>query len=188
MPELPAVSVRRWVRAVVAAIAVVGVVGYVGAALWPERRPASGFDRPAGAQPMIVLEVLSGDTVVLSSELPGAQVRSRGTITAKLLNVDAPNFGIISECYAEEAQGRLVELLPEGSIAWVAVDTVPKDDNGRWLMNVWAADGRYVNRLLAVDGFVRAREMPPNEALWNPVERAAASAAARFGGLWGVCR
>ncbi len=170
-------NARRAVRPVLAGIVVAGLLGYVGVSLWPVREAAaSGVVRPAEAQPMVVVEVLSGDTVVLSSQLPGAQVRDHGRITAKLLSIDAPNFGLQSECYAVEAEGRLVELLPEGSIAWVATDTVVKDDNGRWLMNVWAADGRYVNYLLAVDGFVRAKEM-----------RAGASAAARFGGLWGVC-
>ena len=70
----------------------------------------------------------------------------------------------------------------------MATDVTPQDDAGRWLLNVWAPDGRYVNYLLAIDGFVRAQEMPPNDALWNTVVRAESSAAARFGGLWGECR
>lgn len=179
----------RVIRAVVIGLAVAGVLAYVAVSLWPAREAgASAMARPADAQPMLVLEVLDGDTVMLSSELPGSQVRDRGTITAKLLSVNSPNYGIVPECYAVEAKGRLEELLPKGGIAWVAVDKTPQDDAGRWLLNVWAPDGRYVNYLLAIDGFVRAEEMPPNDALWNPVVRAESSAAARFGGLWGECR
>jgi hypothetical protein len=174
----------------VAAIAVVvGVLAYVAVSLWPAREAAASVtSKPADAQPMLVLEVLDGDTVMLSSELPGSQVRDRGTITAKLLSVNSPNYGIVPECYAVEAKGRLEELLPKGAIAWVATDATAQDEAGRWLLNVWAPDGRYVNYLLAIDGFVRAQEMPPNHSLWNAVSRAASSAAARFGGLWGECR
>lgn len=176
-------------KGVIASLVVVGVLGYVAVALWPEREAAASVTaKPADAQPLLVLEVLSGDTVMLSSELPGSQVRDRGTITARLLNIDSPNYGIVPECYAVEAKGRLEELLPKGSLAWVATDETPHDDAGRWLLNVWASDGRYVNYLLAIDGFVRAEEMPPNDALWDPVVRAESSAAARFGGLWGECR
>jgi endonuclease YncB( thermonuclease family) len=176
-------------RAVLVCLVVGCVLGYVVVSLWPARSTdTSATARPIDAQPMTVLQVLSGDSLLLSAELPGAQVRERGTISVKLLSVDSPNYGIVPECFAPEAKGRLEELLPVGSIAWVATDAVAQDDAGRWLMNVWASDGRYVNYLLAVDGFVRAVEMPPNEALWQPVMRAGSSAAARFGGLWGECR
>ncbi|MCU1412084.1 MAG: hypothetical protein JWR04_2791 [Rhodoglobus sp.] len=180
---------RSVVHAVLACLVVGAVLAYVVVSLWPVTdAAASGTAKPVDAQPMTVLQVLSGDSVLLSSELPGSQVREHGTISVKLLSVDSPNYGIVPECFATEAKGRLEELLPVGSIAWVATDAVPQDEAGRWLMNVWASDGRYVNYLLAVDGFVRAVEMPPNEALWQPVMRAGSSAAARFGGLWGECR
>jgi len=188
MKGLPPVN-RAVVRAVAACLAVGAVLAYVVVSLWPVAEAgASATAKPVDAQPMTVLQVLSGDSLLLSSELPGPQVRDRGTISVKLLSVDSPNYGIVPECYAVEAKGRLEELLPVGSIAWVATDTVAQDEAGRWLMNVWAPDGRYVNYLLAVDGFVRAEEMPPNDALWQPVMRAGSSAAARFGGLWGECR
>ena len=181
----------RIVRAAVVTLVVVGALAAGVIVLVPpeQEAAASGMAQPLDAQPMIVLEVLSGDTVMLSPELPGSQVAERGgMITARLLSIDSPNNGIVPECYSIEAEGRLTELLPKGSVAWVATDSVGKDEGGRWLMNVWASDGRFVNYLLAVDGFVRAEEMPPNDSLWEPVARAAASAAARFGGLWGECR
>jgi len=74
----------------------------------------------------------------------------------------------------------LAGLVIVGDLAYVAVSL--------WPMNVWASDGRFVNYLLAIDRFVRAEKMPPNDALWQPVDRAVSSAAARFGGLWGQCR
>ena len=188
MNRLPTLN-RAVLRAGAACLAVCAVLAYVVVSLWPvTEAAASGTAKPVDAQPMTVLQVLSGDSVLLSSELPGPQVRDRGTISVKLLSVDSPNYGIVPECYAPEAKARLEELLPVGSIAWVATDTVAQDEGGRWLMNVWAPDGRYVNYLLAVDGFVRAEEMPPHDSLWQPVMRAGSSAAARFGGLWGECR
>jgi len=132
--------------------------------------------------------VLSGDTVVLISDRPGSQVPKWGTVTARLLGVNAPNFGIQSECFAVESEARLSALLPEGSVAWVAIDSTPRDENGRWLMYVWAGDGRLVNEVLAVDGYVRTEHTESNDRYWATISRAGSQAAARFGGLWGECR
>ena len=40
---------------------------------------------PADAQPMIVREVLSGDTVVLSNPRPGPQVPDWGAVSVRLI-------------------------------------------------------------------------------------------------------
>ncbi|MCU1440976.1 MAG: nucH [Rhodoglobus sp.] len=144
-------------------------------------------DLPADAQPMVVWEVLSGDTVVLVVERPGRQVQDWGRITARLLGIDSPNFGTTDECYAVEAEARLTELLPEGSVVWLALDEEPRDDGGRWLSYLWTSDGRFVNYELAVDGFVEASPMPPNTARWKAIEAGQAAAVARLWGIWGEC-
>ena len=143
---------------------------------------------PATAQPVTVLEVMSGDTVIVSVQHPTAQLPTQGQITARLIGVDSPNFGIIDDCFAQESQARLAELLPEGSTAWLLTDTQAQDLGGRWLTYLWAEDGRLVNYLLAVDGFVRAQASPPNSELFDVIAAGQASAASRFGGLWGECR
>jgi endonuclease YncB( thermonuclease family) len=143
---------------------------------------------PANAQPVVVLDVLSGDTVVVAVEKPGPLLPAVGTITVKLLGVDSPNFGIIDECYAVEAEARLSRLLPKDTIAWIETDAKPRDENGRWLSYVWGGDGRFVNYLLAVDGFVRPKPMPPSVSRYAVIEQGALRAASRYGGLWGECR
>jgi endonuclease YncB( thermonuclease family) len=78
-------------------------------------------------------------------------------------------------------------LLPEGQLAWVVKDEVPKDELGRWLMYVWTHDGRFVNYELTVDGFVTAEQMPPNDELWEIIAAGQTQAVARLWGLWGEC-
>lgn len=164
-------------------------LGSLAAGFTPESR---GDDRgipatPSNAQPMIVREVLSGDTVVLSVDRPGSQVQKIGLVTARLLGIDSPNFGITHECYAVEAHARLSELLPDRTVAWVALDATAKDAEGRYLTYVWTGDGRFVNYELTVDGFVAAEEMPPNNRYWQTIAAGQASAVARLWGGWGEC-
>ena len=136
---------------------------------------------------MVVEDVLSGDTVILVSSHPGPQVVGAGKVTARLLSIDAPNFGITDECYAEEAQAKLASLLPEGTLAWVATDEVTKDEGGRYLMYVWSADDRFVNYELTLGGFARAMDMPPNNERWSAILGAQDTAASRGRGIWGDC-
>ena len=105
---------------------------------------------------MVVEDILSGDTVLLVSARPGPQVPKSGKVTARLLDIDAPDFGLNDECYAQEAQAKLESLLPEGTVAWVATTRIVKDELGRYLMYVWSADDRFVNYELTLGGY-RAR-------------------------------
>lgn len=144
--------------------------------------------RPPDAQPVFVREVLSGDTVVVSNPRSGPQIVDLGDVTARLIGVQAPHFGLINECYAVEAQGRLRQLLPEGSIAWLAQDATAKDDNGRWLMYVWTSDGEFVNLALASEGFVTAGVTYDNDEHFAAIAQATEQAFRRNAGLWGECR
>ncbi len=142
---------------------------------------------PANAQPTIVRDVLSGDTVVLTVDHPGAQVQKWGDITARLLSVNSPNFGTPNECYAVEAEAALTAILPEGAVAWVATDETERDANGRWLMYVWTNDGMLVNAFLASSGYVRPERVQLNDEHWALIAQGAEQAARRGVGLWGDC-
>jgi micrococcal nuclease len=163
------------------------VVGLVVASAQSTPSAASVTPIPADAQPMIVREVLSGDTVVLSNPRPGPQVVDWGDVSVRLIGVYAPHFGLINECYAVESQGRLRQLLPKGSLAWVATDTTAKDDNGRWLMYVWTSTGEFVNLALADEGFVTAVSSYDNESHFSAIAQATEQAFRRHAGLWGAC-
>jgi endonuclease YncB( thermonuclease family) len=175
---------RGWL--IIAATCAASALGL--AITWPA--PSGGatwLSRPVHAQPMIVQDVLSGDTVLLVSAKPGPHVQSTGLLTARLLAVDAPNFGITDECFAEEAQAKLASLLPEGTVAWVSTDQVEKDEGGRHFMYVWSADGRFVNYELTLGGFARAIEMVPGLERWQAISGAQESATGRQRGIWGSC-
>ena len=86
-----------------------------------------------------------------------------------------------------ESQGRLRQLLPKGSLAWVATDATAKDDNGRWLMYVWTSNGEFVNLALADEGFVTAVSSYDNEAHFAAIAQATEQAFRRQAGLWGAC-
>lgn len=178
----------RW-RAAVVTVLTIAALAYAVIGFWPRAAAAPSWNSiPPDAQPMIVVEVLSGDTIVLVTDRPGAQVYRWGPITAMLGSVDAPGFGLMDDCYAEESQARLRALLPEGSVAWITTDLALKDELGRWRSYVWAEDGRLVNEVMAVDGYVRADGDSADDPLAVAIHRAAAQAAARFGGMWGECR
>jgi endonuclease YncB( thermonuclease family) len=176
---------------VIALLALAAGVAIVSSAagLWPRDGgiAASVPPIPADAQPVIVRDVLSGDTVVLAVDHPGTQVHKWGDITARLLSINSPNFSTPNECYAVEAEAALTALLPEGSVAWVATDETERDANGRWLMYVWTNDGMLVNAFLASSGFVRPEHMSPNNEHWALIAQGAEQAARRGVGLWGDC-
>lgn len=143
---------------------------------------------PADAQPVTVVQVLAGDTVIVMVERPGPYFPVAREITAHLIGVDAPDFGLIDECFAQDSEAKLTAYLPEGSIAWLKTDVDEKDDLGRWLTYAWSSDGLFLNLALAGDGYVRAEPTPPNLTLYPEIERAGQNAASRFAGLWGRCR
>ncbi len=185
------------VRAVVGVVVVAALVGAAVSGAFAPDGPAvpSVVPRPADAQPMVVGEVLSGDTVVLVNPRPGSQVQGWGQVTARLLDIDAPDLGTsgpvrsstADECFAGEARDRLRLLLPEGSIAWVATGRTPRDEDGSWFMRVWAADGVLVSYALAVDGFARALPTPPGATFSTAITRASDQAFLRGAGLWSAC-
>lgn len=177
------------IRAVLGVMLGAAVLAVAVSGAWtpgPHTAP-SVVPRPVDAQPMVVREVLSGDTVVLVNQRPGAYVQGWGLVTARLLDINAPNFGLINECFAIEAQGRLRQLLPEGSTAWVSTGGIPRDEGGRWFMNVWTSDGVLASYALAVDGFVRAQPTPPGATQFPAIAQATEQAFRLNAGLWGEC-
>lgn len=182
------------VRVIAGVVLGFGLVTWAIVGLWT-RGPAavdSPVPRPADAQPMLVHEVISGDTVVLTSTRPGAQVPVFGRLTAHLGGIDAPDLGRRfgtdeHQCYAPEALARLEELLPSGSIAWVTTDDPSPDDSGGWTLYLWGPDGRLVNYLMAVGGYaeVDGAAAPRYGSILAEGEH---QALVSFGGMRGACR
>lgn len=181
---------RAWIGAIVLAGALAAALTSATISAFSPRPPefAVPVRLPADAQPVRVIQVLAGDTVIVTVDRPGPYIPVAGQITAKLIGVDAPDFGLIDQCFAQDSEAKLSALLPEDSIAWLKVDVQNTDELGRWLVYVWNSEDNFVNVMLALDGYARALPSPPNVTYYPAIERAAQSAASRFAGLWGECR
>ncbi len=176
-----------------AAVLATGTIAAWPTSLWATAgSPTSGLHtdthpRPTSAQPLVVQEVLSGESVIMTASRPGAQISDWGTVTVRLLGIDAPNFGWSRECYANESEAALRDLLPEGSIAWVTTDELTQDEGGRWLGYVWSSDGFFVNEVLVSTGMVTAYLTEPNSEYWSVIAQGAEEAWRRSAGLWSDC-
>ncbi len=173
-----------------AAVLATGTIAAWPTTMWPalESHATGGANPwPATAQPLVVQEVLSGESVIMTASRPGSQISDWGTITVRLLGIDAPNFGWSRECYANESEAALRDLLPEGSIAWVTTDEITQDEGGRWLGYVWTSDGFFVNEVLVSTGMVKAYLTEPNSEYWPVIAQGAEEAWRRSAGLWSDC-
>ncbi len=132
----------------------------------------------AGASPTATIaRVLDGDTIVLTD---GRHVR--------LVQLDAPETDE-NECYAAEAKGLLVRLLPVGSE--VEIDTDPaldkRDRFGRILAYV-ERDGTNINLELVREGAAAPWFYDGGRGRYaTKLLQAARQAEQHQSGLWGAC-
>ena len=166
----------------VALAGAVGALAAFAASVGSTSRPAG---IPSDAQLMVVAEVRSGDTIVLVSERPGAQVPGWGDITARLIGVGAPQSP--DECFGPESRAALGAALPLGSVAWVTTDVRANDPAGDWLLYVWTPEGVLLNEALASAGLARPIAPGDNRSFWPAIAQAGEHAARRGTGLWAEC-
>lgn len=118
------------------------------------------------------VEVIDGDTIEV--DLAG------GRETVRIIGVNAPERG---ECLADEATGRLRELVAGADIELVA-DESDRDQYGRLLRYV-ESDGTDVGAELVRAGLALAREYPPDTARSHDYELAQQTAEDADAGMWG---
>lgn len=136
---------------------------------------------PSGAEPATVRYVHDGDTLYLTPDGSGAELKVR------LLGIDTPEIGDRGECYGDVARDRTRALLPQGTRVLVLADTEPLDQYGRSLLHVFLPDGTHLNLLLIEEGLAYATFYRPNYA-YEDEFRAAQKAAERGAvGMWGAC-
>lgn len=136
---------------------------------------------PSGATPATVRYVHDGDTLYLTPEGSGTELKVR------LIGIDTPEIGERAECYGEDARDRLRALLPEGTSVWILAEDGPQDRYGRSLLHVFLPDGTHVNRLLIDEGLAWAMFFDPNRDYEREFRAAEADAEAARVGMWGVC-
>ena len=185
--ERDAPSARRS-RIVMGAAAVLGVAA-LGAAivLSPTEGPIVTPLAPAplSAQPVIVEDIISGDTLVIRIDAPGPQWQEWTTHTVRLAGVEV---GAQAElCHVEVAREHLATLLPIGGLAWATVGADAPDADGRWPVFLWSTPTQFVNGVLASNGDVRPIVDEVPRQYLGAINQAAEQAYWRGMGQWGDC-
>lgn len=144
------------------------------------RAAPRGPDEPGAA---VVERVVDGDTV---------RVRISGrSETVRLIGIDTPESvkpRTPVQCFAKEATGRLVALVPRGTKVRVERDVEARDHYGRLLGYLYRrSDGLFVNLVLAQEGYANVATYLPNVAHTAEFVAAVADARASGRGLWSAC-
>jgi micrococcal nuclease len=150
----------------------------------PSPGPASaGGAGGAGEQPVPVVRVVDGDTIIVRLAGKNERVRLIGIDTPESVKPNTP-----VQCFAPEASARTKALLPAGSSVRLVRDVDLRDRYGRLLAYVYrASDNLFVNLALAVDGYASAYTYPPNVAHAGEFVAAAGQARDAGRGLWSHC-
>lgn len=137
----------------------------------------------AGQQPVAVVRVVDGDTIIVRLSGKNERVRLIGIDTPESVKPNTP-----VECFALEASARTKALLPAGSVVKLVRDVELRDRYGRLLAYVYrASDDLFVNLALATDGYASAYTYPPNVAHAGELVAAAGEARDAGRGLWSRC-
>ncbi len=153
-----------------------------------EQRPAAV---PGDAVAVVVDRVVDGDTVRLRA-LGDDGLASPDSVRVRLLNIDAPELprdGQPGECLAEQATSRLVELVSDSEVVWIAADREDRDRFDRPLRGLWTEDGVFVTEVLAQEGLAVAVLFQPNDRFHDRIAAAEEQARAAQLGVHGpACR
>lgn len=139
----------------------------------PPATPADGSSPTTAQDPVAVsvVHVTDGDTIEVSQDGEVATVR--------LIGINAPEQG---ECFAEEAQAGLAELIAGRDIRLVT-DTSDTDRYGRLLRYVHVGPTD-VNRQMVDRGLALARRYPPDTARADELDAAQDDAQRSGRGMW----
>ena len=151
-----------------------------------------GSARPDGSGSTVVAEhgrtnatvvrVVDGDTIDADFDGTTERVRLIGIDTPETKKPDTP-----VECFGPEASARTAAALPRGAAIRVERDVEARDDYGRLLAYVYAADGTFVNLALVADGYAQPLTIAPNDTFAADFVAAAREAERAGRGLWGSC-
>lgn len=130
-----------------------------------------------------VVEVVDGDTIVVRIGRVDEHVRLIGVDTPETKHPSRP-----VECFGREATAFTRAVLPAGTVVRLERDVEERDTYGRLLAYVWrSADGVFVNRELAAQGYAAVLTIPPNVSHTDELVAAATRARELGAGLWSAC-
>jgi len=143
--------------------------------------PALPAGVPVHGEDTSVVRVIDGDTIEVSG---GTRVRFIGIDTPETVDPGSP-----VQCFGPEATRYARELLPVGTGVRLVYDVERMDRFGRTLAYVYKlADGVFVNRAIARNGFAVQATFPPNVAHVEEFRAAVADARNTNLGLWRECQ
>ncbi|MDQ6910254.1 MAG: thermonuclease family protein, partial [Actinomycetota bacterium] len=178
------VRVRRRFSILVFVVLTFAILGAAGCGGSSRRPGGTGATTPAGKQPVEVVRVVDGDTIIVRVAGKNERVRLIGIDTPESVKPNTP-----VQCFALEASARTKALLPAGSSVKLVRDVDLRDRYGRLLAYVYrASDNLFVNLSLAADGYASAYTYPPNVAHAGELVAAAGEARDAGRGLWSRCR
>ena len=127
--------------------------------------------------------VVDGDTAWFTT--------SRGSELVRFIGIDTPEKGYDgepSECFAQEAHDRAIDLL-SGGRAWLTFDEECADHYDRTLSYVHVGLGEqyFVQRAMLQGGFATAFSVSPNTTFESDFSEDEYLANAGGVGLWGAC-
>jgi micrococcal nuclease len=145
------------------------------------RRTSGGPAADAGVG--TVVRVVDGDTVDVRVGGRTERVRLIGVDTPESVAHDRP-----VQCFGTEASAATAALLPAGTEVRLERDEVVRDRYDRLLAYVWRVeDDLLVNLALVEGGFADAVTFGDNEAVFDVLAAAEATARADGVGLWSAC-
>ncbi len=133
--------------------------------------PTSDTAPATGSETATVLQVVDGDTIVIS--IGGIEERVR------LIGIDTPEIG---DCLYDEAKQSLIALVGSREVRLV-MDTTDRDRFDRLLRYVWV-DDVFVNEAQVGSGLAVARRYPPDTAEADRLEAVEAAAKEAGIGRW----
>jgi micrococcal nuclease len=179
---------RSGALALVAIVAVVVVRGWLGGGGSDSNSGGEAGSTPAGqAVSARVVRVIDGDTIEVSISGEDEDVRYIGVDTPETVKPDTP-----VQCYGPQASAENHRLV-DGRTVRLVFDRERRDVYGRLLAYVYtpARGGskrpRFVNAILARDGYARTLTIAPNTAHVSKLGRLQARAGRAGRGLWGAC-
>ncbi len=108
--------------------------------------------------------------------------------SVRLIGIDTPEVHPELECYGEEAEEQLIDLIPHGTEVEVRFDVEERDRFGRYLGYVYrVSDGLFVNLAMVEDGYAEMVRIEPNVLHANTLKKAENQAVTEGAGLWGAC-
>ena len=133
---------------------------------------------------LVILEsVVDGDTAWFTT--------NRGSEIVRFIGIDTPERGWEdepSDCFAEEATARTMELL-DGGRAWITFDQECEDHYDRTLgyIHIGLGAQNFIQRDLLRGGFATIFEVSPNMGFASEFSMDEGQASAAGLGLWTAC-